>query len=125
MKDLQKLEQLARSPTGDGLARLRSLLGATQAHITEHFRFEEQDGYMDAVRKREPRLERTVQQLAEEHRHLGQALDTLIRKAGAASDVDSALQEGIQAWIERVRRHEIRENDLVQAAFNMDINAED
>jgi predicted nucleic acid-binding Zn-ribbon protein len=125
LADLRELEQAVRSCSGEGLAELRARLGAAHAHITEHFRFEEQNGYMDAVTKREPRLERTIQQLAEEHGQLRQSLDALIGKARAATSLSDTLREEVREWIERVRRHEIRENDHVRDAFNLDIGVED
>jgi hypothetical protein len=94
-------------------------------HLTEHFRFEEQNGYMDVVREREPRLERTIQQLAEEHGQLTRSLDALIKEAGKATSLGDALREAILSWIECVRQHEARENDLVQDAFDLDIGVED
>jgi hypothetical protein len=125
LEDLRKLEEVTRPDSGAGLTELRAQLAATRAHVTEHFRFEEQNGYMDAVRKREPRLERTIQQLADEHRQLAQSLEALIEQARAATSLGDSLRDEVREWIERVRRHEIHENDLVQDAFNLDIGAED
>jgi hypothetical protein len=130
LADLRELEQAVRPTSlagqpGKSLAELRARLGATHAHVTEHFRFEEQDGYMEVVRKREPRLERTIEQLADEHRRLRESLDALIAEAKAAKDLGESLREKILAWIERVRQHEIRENKLVQTTFNLDIIGED
>ena len=125
MADLRELEQAVRPSLGESLPELRARLSAVQAHISEHFRFEEQDGYMHTVRKREPRLERAIQQLADEHRQLTQFLDALIGKATASTSLDERFREEIRGWVERVRRHEMRENDLVQGAFNLDISAED
>jgi len=125
LADLRELEQAVRPSSGEDLAGLRARLGAAHAHITEHFRFEEQNGYMDAVRKREPRLERTIHQLAEEHGQLRQSLEALIGEARGVTSLGDTLREGIQGWIERVRQHEFRENNLVQDAFNLDIGAED
>jgi len=125
LEDLRKLEGAAQPPSAKGLAELRTRLGRTRTHITEHFRFEEKNGYMAAVRKREPRLERTVQQLADEHRQLAQTLDGLIEQAGAARTLDEALREKVRAWVEKVRKHEASENDLVQDVFNLDVGAED
>jgi hemerythrin-like domain-containing protein len=125
LQDLRTLEEAVRPSSGEGLPELRARLGATHTHIAEHFRFEEQNGYMDAVRKREPRLERTVQQLAEEHRQLTQSLDALIGEARTAANLDDSFRERVVAWVEEVRQHEIRENDLVQDVFNLDIGAED
>ncbi len=125
LADLRELEQAARPSSREGLVELRARLVATQTHVTEHFRFEEQNGYMDAVRKREPRLERTVLHLAEEHRQLAQALDALVQEAETAVGPDSGFDERIRAWVDRLRQHEARENELFQNAFNLDIGAED
>jgi hypothetical protein len=125
LEDLRKLEGAAQPPSAKGLAELRTRLGRTRTHITEHFRFEEKNGYMAAVRKREPRLDRTVQQLADEHRQLAQTLDALIDQAGVARTLDEALREKVRAWVEKVHKHEASENDLVQDAFNLDVGAED
>ncbi len=80
---------------------------------------------MDKVRKREPRLERAVQQLAEEHQQLMQALDAILAEANAAPAMTDALRDKIRAWVERIRNHETRENHLVQEAFGFDVGAED
>jgi len=125
LEDLRKLEEAARPKSREGVAELRDRLNATRAHVTEHFRFEEQNGYMDAVRKREPRLERTIEQFAEEHRQLAQALEALIERAGATMSLDDQFREEVRGWVERVRHHEAHENDVVQDAFNLDIGAED
>jgi len=124
-EDLQKLEAMVHPAPGKGLLELRARLDATHVHITEHFRFEEQNGYMGAVRKREPRLERTIQQLADEHRQLAQSLDSLIGDAREATSLGDPLRNEVREWIGRVREHEGRENDLIQDAFNLDIGAED
>jgi hypothetical protein len=125
LKDLGTLEEVARPTSVKGLAKLRTRLRATRAHITKHFRFEEQEGYMDAVRKREPRLERTIRQLAEEHHELAQSLEALIGDVEGATRVEGKFCDHIRSWVERVRRHERRENGLVQNAFGLDIGAED
>ena len=129
LEDLRNLEGAVEGAVhpaaGKGLERLRARLAVTRTHLAAHFRFEEQNGYMDAVRKREPRLERTVQQLADEHRQLAESLDGLIRESGAAASLGDTLRQEVRAWTERVRQHEARENDLIQDTFNLDIGAED
>src|SRR5215470_5650944 len=62
-KDLRELEEAGHTASEKGLPGLRSRLEATRRHLVEHFRFEEQGGYMDAVRKREPRLGRVIDEL--------------------------------------------------------------
>lgn len=108
-----------------GVPELSARLLATQRHVSEHFRFEEQNGYMGAVRKREPRLEHTIQQLEEEHRQLLRSLETLLGVVQAATSLDNVFREKVRAWVERVRHHEARENEVIQDAYNQDISAED
>jgi hypothetical protein len=125
LKDLRALELAGRPDSKNGPNALRARLDATRAHLVEHFRFEEQSGYMDAVRKREPRLERAVEQLAEQHRELLGSLDALIREIGTAPSIDASVGAKITAWVKNVQQHEARENHLVQEAFSLDIGAED
>jgi hypothetical protein len=125
LEDLRKLEETAGSSAGDGALALVGRLDATRTHLLEHFRFEEHNGYMDAVRKREPRLERAIQQLADEHRQLARSLDALLAEARGATGTSAALRTQVQNWVEAVRQHEIRENDLIQDAFHLDIGPED
>jgi len=123
--DLRKLEESVDPASGQDLIALCARLAATRSHITEHFRFEEKNGYMDKVRKREPRLEHTIEQLAAQHRQLAQSLDAIIKRAKDAASLGPALREKIREWIASVRHHEAREDELVQNAFNLDIGAED
>jgi hypothetical protein len=116
---------MIRSSADEKLEELRARLAATYTHVTEHFRFEEHNGYMDTVRKREPRLERTIQQLAEEHHRLAQSLAELVAEAAATASLGSSLRDRIRSWIGNLREHETRESDVVQAAFNLDLGAED
>ena len=125
LADLRELEQATGSSSGKRLAELRVRLSTTRTHLAEHFRFEEQNGYMDAVQKREPRLERVIQQLSEEHGELAQSLAVLIEQAKAVTSLDCPFREAVRRWIKRVREHEVRENELVQDAFDLDIGAED
>ncbi len=104
---------------------MRARLEATHRHVTEHFRHEEKNGYMDEVRQGEPRLDRAIQQLAEEHCLLTQSLEALLGIARTATSLDDTLREEIRRWIEHVRQHEFRENDLIQDAFDLDIGTKD
>jgi hypothetical protein len=125
LDDLRDLEEAVRPALREGLVDLPARLEATRVHITAHFRFEEQDGYMDAVRTQQPHLERTIQQLAEEHHQLAQSLDALLGEARTTASQYDALREQVRQWIEHVRAHEVRENDLVLDAFNRDVGTKD
>ncbi|HEY8505793.1 MAG TPA: hemerythrin domain-containing protein [Gemmataceae bacterium] len=125
LEDLRRLEQAARPAPGEGAAALRARLEEVRPHVAEHFRFEEQNGYMDVVRSRAPHLDRAIGQLAEEHRLLAQSLDALIAEAGAVGEPGEALRAEVRAWVGRVRRHEAGENELIQDVFNLDLGAGD
>jgi hypothetical protein len=125
MKDLNKLHEAAKSDSGEGVVALIARLGDTRAHLMEHFRFEEQNGYLDVVGKCEPRLQHVIEQLAAEHRQLQRTLDQLIADARAAGNCDDSIRDKIRCWINEVRQHEARETDLVQDAFYTEIAAED
>lgn len=125
LRDLRKLQDLVRSDSTASLAELRGRLGATYTHVCEHFRLEEQDGYVDKLAENEPRLGRVAQQLGEEHRELRHSLDALHGEAIVASRVDNDLCEKIRKWIDRLMRHERRENDLMQDAIDLDFAAQD
>ena len=124
-KDLRALEAAGRSDVKNDVNALRARLNKTRAHVVDHFRFEEDSGYMDSVREREPRLERAVEQLAADHRALLESLDALIEKVHTAPRLDPTLGAKVTAWIKDIQRHEARENRLVQEAFSLDIGAED
>lgn len=123
LDDLRKLEEAARMASD--IVELRVQLGATKTHLTAHFRFEEEHGYMDAVREQAPRLQHAIERLAAEHRELTESLADLIAQNAATPNVEDRLREQIPAWVKRVRRHEAREDDVVYEAFNRDIGPED
>jgi hemerythrin-like domain-containing protein len=125
LEDVAKLEEAVQTSKNDGLERVCTRLGATRAHVRDHFQFEEQDGYMDKVRKREPRFKRAIQELAGEHRQLAQSLDAVIEEAKAVESLNDSLRANVHAWIGHIRQHEARENRLVLDAFNTDVSAED
>jgi hypothetical protein len=124
-EDLKRLEEAALPAAGRERWELAAQLRATRADLVEHFRLEEHGGYMDSVRQREPRLERTVEELAAEHRQLLQALDRLLDQAGAPAGDAGTFGAEVRAWVASVRRHEGREINLVQEAFSVDISADD
>jgi hypothetical protein len=125
LEDLQRLDEAARQPLLGGRGELLRQLDRTRAHVVEHFCYEEQQGYMDVVRRREARHERLINQLYEEHRHLAKTLTALRAEAETAALPADALREKILAWVKHLRQHEARENDLVQNVFNLDVAAED
>ena len=122
-KDLGELEAAARAPAGAAAPALGALLRRARAHLAEHFRFEEENGYMSAVLLRDPNQERHVQQSRDEHRRLFAALESLLD--GAGQGAGEGLRAKVLEWVTAVRRHEGREDTFVLDVFNVDTGAED
>jgi hypothetical protein len=123
--DLRKLHAEMRSGSVAGIMDVCDRLGAARDHVANHFRLEEQNGYMDAVAKRQPRLDRAIRQLAEDHAELLKSLDDIIVETGRATAVDDRLRNRILAWLDGVHRHEDRENRLIEDAFDLDLGSND
>jgi hypothetical protein len=122
--DLRELEEAGRAAPAHGLQALRGRLAAVRRHLAEHFFFEEEHGYMDPVRRHEPRLGRVIDELGKEHGQLMGSLDRLLAESATATNIDDLFRASIFHWIDEVRRHEARENRLVQEAFNLDMGSE-
>jgi hypothetical protein len=105
LQDLRKLREAVAPAPGQPVQDLRTRLAAARKDIAEHFRFEEQNGYLEIVKKREPRLERAIEHLVQEHQELLDALDALINGAILASKVNENLRQNVQTWLKRVARH--------------------
>lgn len=125
MKDLRKLGAAVRSQPNRRAGAMVGLLTKARTHLTDHFRFEEQDGYMGWVLQKEPQRSRTVKELEGEHRELADSLDALIDEAKAGKTRGEAFRGEVEAWIARVQDHESRENELVQEVLNLDCSGED
>ena len=119
-EDLQAIKEALSSP-----AEVRRQLFALRTHVLDHFRKEEQGGYMAPVLVLQPQQERVVQRLMEEHHHLAEALDALVQEAAAATVIDDGFRERVWAWAKELRRHEAEENVVVEEAFNRDVGSKD
>jgi|ERR1043165_2190902 hemerythrin len=125
MEDLHKLEAATEPSAGQNLPELRALLDATQTYLAEHFRFEEESGYMALIEQEAPRLEHAIQRLAEEHVVLARALAALIARAQTLTSVDDVFRQEVRHWVRHVCEHELRENDLVEDALLLDTGVSD
>ncbi|HZZ79205.1 MAG TPA: hemerythrin domain-containing protein [Gemmataceae bacterium] len=125
LRDLRGLGRFVQPEAYASIAELRSRLATTHTDVCEHFRLEEQGGYMDNMQMREPRLERTIAKLAAEHQELREALEEIRNEAAAARDIDDVLRYKVRTWIDRLLQHEQHENDVVQDAVDSDFGAAD
>jgi hemerythrin len=118
--DLERLPEALASP-----AEARRFLAELRDHVAQHFRCEEEGGYMAAVLQRRPQDERVVRRLLAEHQPLMEGLNALLRDAEAARQIEDGFRSRVGAWAEWLRRHEAEENVLVEDAFNQDIGQKD
>jgi hemerythrin-like domain-containing protein len=123
-RDLGEVDEAARVPSSNPW-ELGSLLDKVRMQLLEHFRLEEQDGYMSEVLKEDPSRERTARQLLEEHCQLADCLDGLVEEAAAWASRRDAFLEKVREWVKRVRQHESRENRLVEDVLNRDLGTKD
>jgi len=124
-EDLRLLEAAVAPSWAGDRRELSDRLRSLRTHLDAHFRFEEQDGYMQAVLARAPHLARQVEALRCEHSKLSESFGALAAAARAAPTVDEALRQKVREWIGCARDHERRENLLVADVFNRDVAAED
>lgn len=125
LHDLVELAHAIRTTSHENLKEFKVRLRIARDDLAEHFRLEEQDGYMDAVKSRSPAQGRAVQRLLAEHQGLLKTLDDIVKLASQSASLSDRLRNKTLQWIQRVHGHEQRENALVQDAFNVDSAAED
>jgi len=125
MTHLLNLEEMTDSSSGADGRALGACLTSLRSNLDEHFRFEERNGYMDAVLARAPQMARQVEGLREEHAEMRQSLIALAAQARKARSVDDELRQKVRDWVAKVRNHERRENLLVEDTFNRDLGAKD
>jgi hypothetical protein len=117
LRDLLELERAAGLGSREAPEALGARLGRVRTHLTDHFRFEEEGGYMAPVLREEPRFARLVEELLAEHGQMAQTLDALIQEVDRARTWQDVPREKVRVWVGRVRQHESRENQLVQEAY--------
>lgn len=126
---LGQVRRLLVAQSGDSRDRsLGTLLSQLTIEVREHMEFEERDGYLAPVQERIPRMFEAIEQLRGEHAALQSQLAKILTDATVRPGVYEFREEvspQLQHWLESMRNHERRENQLVQEAFNTDISAGD
>jgi hypothetical protein len=125
LSDLGELAHAIRTTSHTSLKELRARLGRARTDLAEHFRLEEQDGYMDAVKGRSPSQNRAIERLLGEHKQLLKTLDGIVTLASRSAEFSDRLRNKTLLWIQRVHAHERQENELMQDALSNEIAAED
>jgi hemerythrin-like domain-containing protein len=117
LRELQELEKAVAASSREGPGELSRRLENIQTHLSDHFRFEEAEGYMAPVLKEEPRFAPAVEKLLAEHGQLAQTLNAILQDVYRARGVQDVPRERIRVWVGQVRHHESRENSLVQEVY--------
>lgn len=92
--------------------------------LAEHFRQEEDGGYLEEAAARNPPLAPQAEALQAEHRVLLKMADALLadaRRAEPPPAVWNRLNNDYQQFEQRLRAHEAAEEALLQRAFNEDL----
>jgi hypothetical protein len=110
-----------RPPRTEDLRDAASTLGTFRHHLLCHFAWEEHGGYMEPVIRHDPKQASVVASLKQDHEDLRNRSDALywdtIRAAYGEEGDTTALARRLHDLIDRIHRHETRENALVQEVF--------
>ncbi len=120
-----------RPPTAAECKRLKDRLADLRDHLGDHFRREEEGGFLEESQTRLPRLSGEVRSLLAEHSGLLAELDALaVRFANLIERLplgDSAaedwrgLAEAFESFSLHLVDHERHENMIVQQGYNEDL----
>lgn len=125
---LDQLDDLIAAPDDHTIQALRPLLHEVFDRCRTHMELEERDGYMIGLVQTQPHLTNAVNELRDEHDVLLSAMTEITVSVDQSEDMDrleGSFVPQIREWLDQMRRHEHRENELVLEAFNQDIGTKD
>jgi len=120
-EELRALRAALRSPSSD----LSEKLEETGALLREHFALKEEGGYLASVLEVQPQMGRAVRRLMDERGQILRHLDEVLDEARRGDMAREEFRQKVRDWVANVRRHEARENCLVQDTYGLDLSAED
>jgi len=117
---------------GDDISRklstLRFIIQSLQRHLERLFSLEEYDGYMDLVKKKAPRLSRTVDALKSEHEEYRNGIRRIVHSLEQISTKDktkfATICDEVLDFLEKLDKHGRKEIDLIQEAFEREVGGE-
>ena len=107
---------------------LRPKLADLHVHLKEHFRLEEEGGFLAPVLEVLPTASSSVDALMGEHRLLLEQVNTLLHRIDASTrenQLDASLVLQIQQFAEMLKKHERSEDSLIQKVYAEDIGTDD
>jgi hypothetical protein len=96
--------------------------------LADHFRREEQGGYMTPALSAAPQLARQVSELQSQHEVLLERIDDLVSRLRCCDPAFPGWQvakEEFEEILSDLREHEVAENMLMQSAFEQDVGVAD
>jgi hemerythrin-like domain-containing protein len=127
-----QLKQMATEPEGNRsqwLDNLRDCFKEFHTRILRHFELEEHGGYLDGVMEARPTLSNLVDQLAAEHRQLKPIIIGIEQMLAVANVEDELLirdcRTRINALLDYIKEHEIKENAMVLDTHSTDLGGLD
>ncbi|MDX9753604.1 MAG: hemerythrin domain-containing protein [bacterium] len=107
---------------------LRDLVSELRSHLKEHFKIEEEGGFMTPVLEERPQAESVVLHLKKEHEEILDQCDDIIQTLTSGSTSPEKLEgvcETIKNLIQQLGSHEKQEDDLIQTVFVDEIGTKD
>lgn len=107
------------------MAPLAAQLRELQTHLTEHFRHEEEGGFLDEACALAPRWQDAANQLRTEHQQMRQRLAhllNLIEHGRRTKQQCADLREEFEMLLAELVNHERTENQILNRAFNVDMD---
>ncbi len=118
-------ELVAGQPTrGSVLAMLRTL----SSELQKHFELEERDGYLGEAVAHAPRLSDQANRLLRQHAVLTEELSVLVAVANrdaATDELPADFATLADTFIRKIIAHERAEDNLIQNAYEQDVEAKD
>jgi hypothetical protein len=118
--ELKRLEEVIAPSGFPGMGSLHTNLDKAYSLLIEHFRIEEEEGYMTEVLKKAPNTDRIVRDLQEQHKTLSHTLGDLMDDVKIMEAELEKLCAKLREWIEMAQAHELRESSLLTEVFGAD-----
>ena len=111
-----------------GKSSLPTMLSELASHLTSHFAFECENGYLSEALENAPHLQAQADALERQHPEMLEAVMQIREQINSQEESDAwwqDLQQQFNAFAEVLIEHERNENRLVQEALDRDTGSKD
>ena len=125
---LDILDRGLEAMVATGWEELRRQTSDLASHLREHFRLEEEGGFMTPVLELQPTAAPAVEALMQEHHFILERLDSVRQQISDSASPRRTTEnpmEALKRVIESLKNHERAEDALIQAVYAQDIGIED